>query len=107
MLLCENDVITVNDLPESITGREEVSLQELSQNPEAFPEEWLQKPLRQVRADVLEQFERSYLISLLTSSDGRVGKAAKQAGIDSRTLFNKMKKYDLNKKDFRPGSDRK
>jgi two-component system response regulator AtoC len=107
MLLCENDIITVDDLPDSITGREEVSLQELSSNPEAFPEEWLQKPLRQARTDVLEQFERSYLISLLTSSDGRVGKAAKQAGIDSRTLFNKMKKYDLNKKDFRPGPDRK
>jgi two-component system response regulator AtoC len=101
MLLCENDVITVNDLPDSITGREEVSLQELSQNPEAFPEEWLQKPLKEARRDVLEQFERSYLISLLTSSDGRVGKAAKQAGIDSRTLFNKMKKHNLNKKDFR------
>jgi two-component system response regulator AtoC len=101
MLLCENDFITVDDLPDGITGREEVSLQELSQNPESFPEEWLQKPLKEARRDIVEQFERSYLISLLTSSDGRVGRAAKKAGIDSRTLFEKMKKHNLNKNDFR------
>ncbi len=101
MLLCENDFITVDDLPDGITGREEVTLQELSQKPESFPEEWLQKPLKEARRDIVEQFEKSYLISLLTSSNGRVGKAAKKAGIDSRTLFNKMKKHDLNKNDFR------
>jgi len=102
MLLCENDVITIDDLPQSITGREEVSLQELSQDPEAFPKEWLQKPLKDARRDILEQFERSYLTSLLTSTNGRVGEAAKKAGIDSRSLFDKMKQYGLDKKDFRP-----
>ena len=102
MLLCENDVITVDDLPQSITGREEVSLQELSQNPEAFPEEWLQKPLKEVRKDILEQFERSYLKGLLTSTRGRVGQAAKKADIDTRSLYDKMKQYGLDKKDFRP-----
>lgn len=102
MLLCEDDVITIDDLPQSITGREEVSLQELSQSPEAFPEEWLQKPLKDVRRDILEQFERSYLTSLLTSTNGRVGEAAKKAGIDTRSLYDKMKQYGLSKKDFRP-----
>jgi DNA-binding NtrC family response regulator len=101
MLLCENDYISIEDLPDGITGREEVSLQELSQNPDVFPEEWLQKPLKEARRDILEQFERSYLISLLTSTEGRVGEAAKRAGIDSRTLFDKMKQHGLNKKDFR------
>lgn len=102
MLLCEDDVITIGDLPESITGPKEVSLQELSQDPGAFPEEWLQKPLKDARRDILEQFERSYLTSLLTSTNGRVGEAAKRAGIDSRTLFDKMKEYGLDKKDHRP-----
>jgi len=106
MLLCENDVITVDDLPEGITGREEVSLQELSQNPDSFPEEWLQKPLKEARKDILEQFERSYLISLLTSTNGRIGEAARKANIDSRTLFDKMRRYSLDKKDYR-SKDRK
>ena len=101
MLLCEDDVISVNDLPQSITGREEISLQELSQSPEAFPKEWLHKPLREVRRDILEQFEKSYLTSLLISTNGRVGQAAKKAGIDTRSLYDKMKQYGLNKKDFR------
>lgn len=107
MLLCEDDVITIDDLPQSITGCEEVSLQELSQSPEAFPEEWLQKPLKHARRDILEQFERSYLTSLLISTNGRVGEAAKRAGIDSRSLFDKMKQYGLNKKDFRPKEDKR
>ncbi|MHC4544144.1 MAG: sigma-54 dependent transcriptional regulator [Planctomycetota bacterium] len=107
ILLCENDVITIDDLPQSITGREELSIQELSQDPEAFPKQWLGKPLKEARKDILEQFERSYLTSLLTATKGRVGKAAKKAGIDSRSLFNKMKKYGLNKKDFRPKEDKR
>jgi DNA-binding NtrC family response regulator len=106
MLLCENDVITIDDLPQSITGLEGVSLQELSQDPGAFPEEWLQKPLKDARREILEQFERSYLTSLLTLTNGRIGEAAKKAGIDSRSLFDKMKQYGFNKKDFRPKEDK-
>jgi len=107
MLLCENDVITIDDLPQSITGQEELSIQELSQDPEAFPEQWLEKPLKEARKDILEQFERSYLTSLLTSTNGRVGEAAKKASIDTRSLYDKMKQYGLNKKDFRSKEDRR
>ncbi|HIJ71097.1 MAG TPA: sigma-54-dependent Fis family transcriptional regulator [Planctomycetes bacterium] len=102
MLLCEGDFITINDLPDSITGPKEVSLGELTHNPAALPEEWLRKPLKDARKDILVRFERSYLTTLLTSTKGRVGEAAKKAGIDSKSLYDKMKKYGLNKKDFRP-----
>jgi two-component system response regulator AtoC len=101
MLLCENDVITINDLPQSITGQKELSIQELSHDMGAFPEKWLEKPLKEARRNILEQFEKGYLTSLLTSTKGRIGEAAKRAGIDSRTLFSKMNQYGLNKKDFR------
>jgi DNA-binding NtrC family response regulator len=96
MLLCENDVITIDDLPQSITGQ-----QKPSRDLEAFPEKWLDKPLKEARRDISEQVEKGYLASLLTSTNGRVGEAAKRAGIDSRTLFDKMNRYGLNKKDFR------
>ena len=101
ILLCENDIITIDDLPQSITGQEELSIQELSHDPKAFPEKWLEKPLKEARRNILEQFEKGYLTNLLTSTHGRVGETAKRAGIDSRTLFSKMNQYGLNKKDFR------
>jgi DNA-binding NtrC family response regulator len=101
MLLCENDVITIDDLPQSITGQKELSIQELSHDPEVFPEKWSEKPLKEARRNILEQFEKGYLASLLTSTNGRLGEAAKRAGIDSRTLFDKMKQYGLSKKDFK------
>jgi two-component system response regulator AtoC len=96
MLLCENDVITIDDLPQSITGQ-----QKLTRDPEAFPEKWLEKPLKEARRNILEKFEKGYSTNLLTSTNGRVGEAAKRAGIDSRTLFDKMKQYGINKGDFR------
>jgi DNA-binding NtrC family response regulator len=101
MLLCENDEITTDDLPAAISGHEEMSIRELSVDPNVFPEELSQKPLKEARREVLEQFEKGYLTRLLTSTNGRVGEAAKQAGIDSRTLFDKMKHYGLDKKSFR------
>jgi DNA-binding NtrC family response regulator len=101
MLLCENDVISVDDLPETISGRNVLSICELSGNPEFFPEELAQKPLKEARREVLEKLEKGYLTRLLTAVNGRVGEAAKRAGIDSRTLFDKMKHYGLDKKTFK------
>jgi DNA-binding NtrC family response regulator len=101
MLLCESDTITTDDLPRSIAAPKGLSVQELSQEAEPFSDEWLHKPLKKARQDVLERFERSYLTSLLSATNGRVGEAANQAGIDSRTLFDKMRQYGLRKEDFR------
>ena len=101
MLICEGNEITVDDLPASVSGRDEMSIHELSEDPAIFPEEWLHKPLKKSRNEVLEQFERAYLTALLTSTNGRVGEAAERAGIDSRTLFDKMKHYALDKKAFK------
>lgn len=101
MLLCENDLIILDDLPGAISGQEGLSIRELSQNPGVFPEELAQKPLKDARREVLEQFEKGYLTSLLTDANGRVGETAKRAGIDTRTLFDKMKLYGLDKKSFK------
>jgi two-component system response regulator AtoC len=101
MLLCENDMITVDDLPGTISGRERLSIWELSHDPEVFPDELAQKPFKEARSCILEQFERGYLMNLLTATSGRVGETASRAGIDSRTLFDKMKHYGLDKKNFR------
>ena len=93
--------ITPDDLPGTISGQEGLSIRELSRNPGIFPEELAQKPLKDARREVLEQFEKGYLTNLLTVTNGRVGEAAKRAGIDTRTLFDKMKLYGLTKNSFK------
>ena len=95
MLLCENDIITTEDLPQSITELE------ISYETDTWPDEMMNQPLKKARKSILENFERDYFTSLLRLTEGRVGEAAKKAGIDTRSLYDKMKQYGLNKKDFR------
>ena len=96
MLLCENDMITTEDLLESITESE------IPYETGTLSEEVMDQPLKKARKSIIENFERDYFTALLRLTEGRVGKAAKKAGIDTRSLYDKMKKYGLNKKDFRP-----
>jgi transcriptional regulator with PAS, ATPase and Fis domain len=95
MLLCENDIITNEDLPKSIIE------QEVLYETVSWPDEMMSQPLKKARKNIIENFERDYFTNLLCSTYGRVGEAAKKAGIDTRSLYEKMKKYGLNKKDFR------
>jgi DNA-binding NtrC family response regulator len=100
MLLCEGHVITLADLPKSIAesplGKGQVNLQ-----PYGFDHTLMAKPLKEAHKELMEQFERIYLSALLNSENGRVGRVANKAGIDARTLFDKMKRYALTKEDFR------
>lgn len=62
---------------------------------------WLQSTWSDVRRQVLEATEIRYLSSLLADANGRVGETAKRAGMDPRSLHEKMRKYGLRKEDFR------
>ena len=107
MLLCSGDTITLNDLPESIGGRR-ATRAVLLPSPDDAPEapevlaEWLQKPLREAREEVLNRFERLYLAGLLEATGGRIGETARRAGIRPRSLYDKMKHHALRKEDFKP-----
>jgi len=65
------------------------------------PDNWLQKPLGEVRGVVLTNFERAYLAGLLRETRGRIGETARRAGIQPRSLYEKMQRYGLRKEDFR------
>jgi DNA-binding NtrC family response regulator len=105
LLLCENSEITLDDLPEEIAaGEEGVEPAVLPCSAELIPDEWISKPLKEIRESAIERFERAYLTKLLTVTEGRVGETAKRAGMEPRSLFNKMKRYGLRKEDFRSGS---
>jgi DNA-binding NtrC family response regulator len=107
MLLCNDGVITLADLPTNISGKSEPTKMQTRplvniQGDGDLQEEWLQKTLQEARSEVLEKFERTYLSGLLRLTNGRVGEAAKKAGIQSRSLFDKMKRLGLRKEDFKP-----
>lgn len=106
MLLCNDNKITLSDLPETVGGKSmsehtQSTLIGILQEADSISEEWLQKPLHEVRKALLEQFERTYLTGLLRLTDGRIGETAKRAGIQPRSLFDKMKQHGLRKEDFR------
>ena len=104
MLLCDNDEITLDNLPKSISaGHISTSDSSMARLTEGFiPKEWTEKPWPELRREILEQLERAYLTVLLKSTGGRIDETAKRAGIQSRSLFDKMKHYGLKKEQFRP-----
>ena len=105
MLLCRADTITLADLPAGITGfapRRSAGLW-IPADPTEVPSAWLAKPLKELRDSVLAELERTYLAAMLAATGGKVGETAQRAGMEPRSLYDKMKQYGLAKEDFRPG----
>ncbi|MCZ7644460.1 MAG: sigma-54 dependent transcriptional regulator [Planctomycetota bacterium] len=108
MLLCNGETITIADLPLSI-GRPPAAVLhhggngngQAHANVSEVPAEWLGKPLREVRQLIVEHYERAYLAGLLREERGRIGATAARAGIEPRSLYEKMRHYGLRKEDFK------
>ncbi len=58
-------------------------------------------PLLTLMEQIQERVEREYLDRLLKRFFGGIERTAKHAGITSRALYNKMKRYGLKKEDYR------
>ena len=104
ILLCDNTEITLDDLPESVTGVRSTSMASAapdSVHPLRLPEQWLAKPLHEVREAFFSDLERQYIEGLLRATGGRIGETAKRAGLQERSLYEKMKQLGLRKEDFR------
>lgn len=59
------------------------------------------RSLRKAKAHVIEEFERGYLVSLLSEHRGNVTHAARAAGKDRRTFQRLLRKYDLERHAFK------
>ncbi len=59
------------------------------------------KPLKDLLREETERVEKQYLVALLTRFSGSVTRTAEHAGVDRRTIFDKMKQYDLRKEDYK------
>ncbi len=58
-------------------------------------------PLQQNLDPVVERLEQEYFRAVLKQHEGRVEESAVQAGISRRTLLRKMKRYGIDKRDFK------
>jgi DNA-binding NtrC family response regulator len=112
VLLSEAEKIRLSDLPASVSACVSLSEPALSDEPPStsqldevvrLPIKWREVPWRVVREGVLLAGERAYLTALLEATRGRVGDAAKRAGMSPRALFEKMRRHGLRKEDFRNG----
>jgi two-component system response regulator AtoC len=106
MLLSGGKKIDLSDLPEGIsspcrTAKPASGAPAAGDTGRELPREWLERPLRELRREMLASFERDYFAALLRSTGGKVGETARRAGIQPRSLFDKMRRYGLQKEDFR------
>jgi DNA-binding NtrC family response regulator len=84
----------IDDLELPTTG---VSLQV----PAAAPSVDIARPLKEVVSDAVSEAERRYLRALLEKTQGNLAETAKRAGVDRKSIYNKMKAYDLDKEAFK------
>jgi DNA-binding NtrC family response regulator len=106
VLLCRGSVVTPEDLPDAVVratgGRPEAAEAGPADTDSVrFPSDWLDLGLPDFRRRISEAAESVYLTTLLERSSGRVGAAADRAGVDPRSLFERLRKLGIRKEDFR------
>jgi DNA-binding NtrC family response regulator len=62
---------------------------------EAYQVADIAKPFHQAKEEAIETFERAYLKAILTEYDGNISQAAREAGIDRKTIHRLLNKYGL------------
>ena len=106
VLLSRESEIGVGDLPPSVAGPSATgSADHLFAN-RALAAEQSRRPFKEARRAALRDWEVAYLRAVLERTDGQIGEAARQAHLDPRSLYAKMRQYELRKEDFRPGRKR-
>ncbi|MBN1879012.1 sigma-54-dependent Fis family transcriptional regulator [bacterium] len=105
-ILSTNTLINPDDLPSEISGRTRVPAARDTDDRSGVQATMLSKdladlPFLEARSRIVTRFEQDYLNATLTKYEGRIGQAARSAGISSRTLFEKMKQLGLRKEFYK------
>jgi len=105
VLLGSGTTLEPADLPPAILGAStpgDVSAPAATDGGAALPApSLLDLEWSRARAAALAAFERTYFSRLLERTGGRVGEAARRAGIDPRSLYDKLRRLGLRKEAFR------
>jgi transcriptional regulator with GAF, ATPase, and Fis domain len=94
---CDSDVIDVQHLPDYLKDSNSKASISDSQTGEEMD---ASLPFKEAKEKWVENFERDYLIKILKNNDLNISKAAKEAGIDRKSIQRLLKKYNLNVKDL-------
>jgi two-component system response regulator GlrR len=62
-----------------------------------------QEPFREVKAKVIDQFERDYIHSLLLTYQGNISRAAQAAQKNRRAFWQLIRKHQIDAQSFKPG----
>jgi len=102
VILAVGEQIALEDLPLDIQTTAAAPADALAEPDVSLAHaDWLDRTWGDVRRQVLETAEQSYLVALIAATRGRVGETAARAGMDPRSLRQKMKKYGIRKEDYR------
>lgn len=101
VLLSERGSIQLEDLPRGIRRPEASADHAGSPSSKDPDDEALALPLTVAKRRVVEAFERRYLEHHLRATRGRVGETAHRAGLNPRTIYEKMRRLGLRKSDYR------
>ena len=88
---CDGHRIEVKHLPDYLQERSVVTQAHPAMDPDL--------PFKEAKEKWIESFEKDYLVDCLRKNNGNISKAAKQAGIDRKSVQRLLKKYGLEAKD--------
>lgn len=60
----------------------------------------LAQPFRDLKAEAVAQFERHYIVELMTATGGNIAEAARRADIDRKNIWALLKRYGLERANF-------
>ena len=103
MLLGNGPQIALEDLPPTIAQRDPAASSGSASAPvrTEVPEEWLELSIKEVRELAVRRAESAFLRAILRKTRGHLGEAAEMVGLSPRALYEKMRRYDLKKEDFK------
>lgn len=99
ILLCTSSEITLQDLPAVLNKG--VPEQQMRLKDHDDLNSWKGKTLAEVQREISDRVERKYLKMVLKETFGRIDETARISGIHPRGLYNKMKRLNLRKEDFK------
>ena len=94
---CDSDTIDVAHLPDYMKDTHAVLENSFNSSTTELD---ASLPFKEAKEKWVENFEKDYLIKILKNNDLNISKAAKEAGIDRKSIQRLLKKYNLNVKDL-------
>lgn len=108
LLMCDGDKILPQHLPKAILQATQPGGQAPLRsgasgagNALALPSAWYELNIQEVRNKAIEWAEKEYLHHILSENRGHIANTAKRAGIGTRALYDRMKRLDLDKADYK------